>query len=232
MSKKRGKQGADRSVESAETSGPARGPERDPALHDQGQMGNSALQARMGGESEHGTGLEQADLVAQMALPAVERALLVLQLDPHDPARVERLSQIVERSNLPDKHDLQMRLETDAAMRAAVDGLLDRHFGGHDADTRWRVDAAMSAVVESLKGGLEGGVWVDGKGAVSLGEGVSAGSLTDRSSALIEALAEARTPEPSGRPVASLVRSLALVATLDEDEEEEDEWAGSSPELG
>lgn len=233
MAKKRGQHGGERGTDSALESAAdlLRAPEVDPAVHEQGHLGNAVLQARMGGEPQRAD--PEAGLVAEVARPAVERAMLVLQLEPHDASRTERLTQILERSNLPDKHEIQMRIETDATMRAAVDGVLDAAIGGHDAQARWAVDAALHAVSDSLTGSMVGGQWVDATGPITLPEAAQVGSLADRSAAVIEALADARAPQMQGggRAVASLVRSLALVATLDEDEEEE-EWVASSPELG
>ncbi|MFK7929612.1 MAG: hypothetical protein AB8H79_15560 [Myxococcota bacterium] len=238
MAKKRGVQGPDKTPEAAKTAADVgRGAEVDPAVHDQGHLGNAAVQARMSAGVSAVTPTMEAGLVADVARPSVQRAMLVLQLDAHDPAQTERLEQILERSNLPEKVELQSRLQDDAMMRQSVDALLDQHFGGHDADTRWAVDATLVAVAEALDGALVNDSWVDARGSVALTEATSSGSLAERSAALITELSEARasagTRERSqgdtGRSVASLVRSLNLVVSLDEDEEEE-EWAVSSIE--
>lgn len=226
MAKQR--KGSDKATEQAQQTPVAEQGER-PALQDQAALGNAVLQARMEtGEATVEGAAPGLEVVAAVAEPLVRRAIAALQLDATDAERLARRVEILERSHLPEKQALIDQLHSDETTRTTVEGLLTRHFGGAGPDTRDRVDAVLDSVRSALEQGqatAEG--WRDPTGVVAVGD--SEGSLDTRAASLVASLAEARAPEAArtladqgvGVATSSLVRSLALMVLLDEEEEEE-----------
>lgn len=241
MAKQRGNKGNE-----SKEYGTAKAPESqvakavDPTLLDQSALGNAVLQARMEGQgpvsAPAGPGL---DVVAAVAQPLVRRAMAALQLDAADASRLERRVEILSGSRLPERESLIDQLHGDESMRLTVQGLLEQHFGGHDASVRQAVDGVLASVDTALSGQETEGAWTDAQGAVTLSEGATQGTLDARAAGLIADLAEARAPQAGreaasahvGTSTASLVRSLALMVLLDEEEDEEREGAWADVEL-
>lgn len=235
MAKKRGSKGGARSTDREHGSESEVGtstPGVDPALLDQAALGNAVLQARMEGIAEVAGGESVPDLevVASAAELLVSRGIQALQLDASDADALSRRVGILERSHLPEKEALIEQLRDDETARTTVDGLLDQHFGGHDAEARAAVDGVLDDVRQALLDGVAlGSRWTDARGSLELSEGTRSGSLDARSQALITDLAGAHASEDAagratsevGTATASLVRSLALMVLLDEEEEEE-----------
>src|SRR5690606_5380227 len=88
-------------------------------------------------------------LVRDAARPLVERTLLALHVEPHDPERLARFVEILERSRLPEAHRASLvdRLRSDQAAADAISASVRSTFG----DDGPAVREALIRSLESLE---------------------------------------------------------------------------------
>jgi len=225
---------SDRGPERPESSerGPAKGPEIDPLLVEQGAVGNEALQGLLGTDHETGEAGVDLDVVRDVALPMVERAVLALELSAVAGVRPDRFVAIVEASNLSDdrKQVLVDKLQTDRAASGAIDDAVARWFGADAA--RADVSKALDAVWAGLAdGSAAGSAWRVGTRDVDLSSDAKEGATVSRAEALVGDVAHAVVPAGPAREgaqggigpaVRGLCRDLILAFAFDEEEEEEE----------
>jgi hypothetical protein len=208
VSKRRSQTGHD-----AEPPRRAAGPiERAADVDEQREIGNAALQGRV---STPGAAAASGP-APRGALALVAHGLACLHLPAADPARFERLSAIVERSDLQERDAVIDRLGASETVRALVDGALDRWFGGHDEATRWRVDAALIDVQGALAGASGAGIFGTLEQRADAGGAVGPDALDALSDA-----ARDRAPDLAAA-LPGFCQSLALTVLLDEEEDEDD----------
>ncbi len=205
-------------------------PERDPSLLDQAALGNQALQAQLArGEDHAAPGL---DVVRDVALPKLERAILALQVVPREGVQVSRFVRILERSALGDerKQVLVDKLLTDQAAAEAVTESVDRWLGSDDE--AWRSE--LVELLELSYQGLEGGEPGSDGWILDSGEEVALepadDSVASRATGLVGDVA-ARLASEGVRErlgdvrgaVEGYVRTVVLALLLEDEEEEEEE---------
>ena len=201
-------------------------PEIDPLLVDQGALGNEALQERLAEPAKESVPL---DVVRDVALPMVERAVLALEL--RAAAGSDRFIEILEASHLPDdrKQLLIDRIQTDKAAVHSIDEAVARWF----PDATWGdVSKALDAVWTGLAQGVAAGSgWQVGTRDVALSDAARDGAVSVRAEALVGDVASAVVPAgPAresatggiGEAVRGLCRDVVLAFAFDEEEEEEE----------
>lgn len=211
---------------------PASGPEIDPLLVEQGAIGNEALQTMLGTEHTPAEADVGLDVVRDVALPMVERAVLALELSTVAGGRPERFVEILEASHLPDdrKQVLIDKLHTDGAAAGAIDDAVARWFGPEAAPAD--VSRALDAVWVGLaEGAVSGAGWRVGTRDVDVSSDAKQGATGARAEALVADVAHAVVPAGAARDgavggigpaVQGLCRDLILAFAFDEEEEEEE----------
>jgi len=219
--------------EHAPSPGTREGHEVDPLLAEQDVRGNQALQAQLGGEHapEPEVGM---DVVRDVAVPVVERAVLALELGPLDSERHDRFVEIVQASHLPEdrRQILADKLSTDQAAASAIADAVGRWFGQDGAALRSDVSRVLDSVWTGLvQGRSVAGGWQVGDQEVPLSSEARQGALAGRAEALVADVAEVVAPSGPARDgargglgaaVRGLCRDVVLAFAFDEEEEEEE----------
>jgi hypothetical protein len=181
------------------------------------------------------------EVIRDVALPMVDRGALALQLSPPDPAKIDRLVDIVERSALPldRKHELTSQLRNDEALSKGVQDAMLQWFNTDSQAFRGHLSDSLDAIAFGLGGGS---VDATGKGwalpdgtVVGLSTSSLDGPVTGRAEALLGDLSGHLATGPvaeqvgsDGAAIRGFCRHLYLAVFFDEEEEEE--WL--VPEMG
>lgn len=204
-------------------------PTLDPALVEQGERGNQALQAQLGEVSSDQE--PSLDPVRDAALPFVERTFLALQILPRHEALVERFAEILTHATLAASHrdELLEKLRNDhvAALHVSravqdvlgVDGEAERAPLVSLFDALW---TALSEGQATASGWLTPAgdqvLWEQGGEPRAAAEGlIRALAQTLASPELTEALG-ARAP---GDAAVSIGRAISLAVDFDEEEDDD-----------
>jgi hypothetical protein len=213
---------------------PAQAPEVDPLLAEQDARGNQALQAQLGGDQVAEPQQVGMDVVRDVAVPLVERAVLALELGPLEPGRHERFVEIVEGSRMPEdrRQILVDKLTTDQAAASAIEEAVGRWFGQDGPALRSDVSRVLDAVWTGLvQGRAVADGWRVGEQEVPLSEDAQQGAIAGRAEAMVADVADAVAPSGPAREgargglgaaVRGLCRDVVLAFAFDEDEEEEE----------
>ncbi|TVQ93849.1 MAG: hypothetical protein EA397_03605 [Deltaproteobacteria bacterium] len=205
MSKRRSQQGPEggRPQQVAKTA------ESQREADEQSELGNAAIQARLTTEEVAGT--EPSAEAVQRAVSHLDHALAALHLDPADPAKIGRLVDLIERSNLSERDVLVDRLLAAETTRQVVDAALERWFGASDEATRWSVDGALAGARDAL--------------LQAAPPTPSQASGPEAAWELVASAADKGQPDRSsdgiGQAVVGFCRTLSLAVMLEEEEEEE-----------
>lgn len=186
------------------------------ALSEQSALGNAALMAQLGPESEQ---VGHSDAIREFAAPLVERTMFALQVLPRDAAEVARFVEIVDRSNLPDKDRLLARLQGNQDVALGIEAAMRDAFGATDEALRSDLVSLLDAVWQSVQDG-------DAPiGDATVGERAESWVADLAAEQVSEKLTERLGPEADiAEAVRTFSRQVYLALALDEEEEEESSW--------
>lgn len=187
-------------------------------------LGNSDLQARLGGAEVAAPESAGLDVVRDTALPLLDRAAVALEITPRGPIN-ERLVEIIAQSALPAdrKAELHERLVHSEGLAAAIHGVVERLFGADTPEVRAAVTRDLGQLESALMDGqATHGGWRVNDVVVALSPEARDGATSSRAEALIGDLARALTPDLGPAEARAACRELhALLLALDEDEDED-----------
>lgn len=187
-------------------------------------LSNAAFAEQLGAAADPGAlvdaGEVTGDVARDLAIAAVERARLALEVAPQPEALVARFVEILEGSRLPaDQRDrLIDKIRTDDAAARGLADAVAREFPGGE---RAAIGAVLDAVAAALVGGqADGSAWVGGDVRVEL----AGRDAADAASTLVAALAEGPGREAlgdgAGDRIARFCQHVAVWWLWDEEEEE------------
>jgi hypothetical protein len=206
------------------------------AVDHEADLGNQAAQHDIAAQVSSSI---SSEVLCETALPAVEQALLAVQLSPRSVSLTERMVEVLGKSRLSEERQnaLMSRLQEDQATSDLIHNALERAFGSDTPqirealwatlDTSWNVLANSSVGSSELSEALTNGRESDGVGE-------RANRLIGDIAAAVanQTMLEQLPAEQVSSSVQEFCRSIALLFYWEEEEEEEEAgWDLSEREI-